>query len=68
MDKKIKSTVVGSYPKPKYIIGELSGRELLDSSGESLHDRKRGRGAEFYGKLFDRAVRETIRDQEKSRC
>ena len=33
MGKKIKTTVVGSYPKPKYIMGDISGRDLLDTSG-----------------------------------
>ena len=37
MGKKIKTTVVGSYPKPKYIMGNISGRDLLDTSGNLFH-------------------------------
>jgi 5-methyltetrahydropteroyltriglutamate--homocysteine methyltransferase len=64
MAHKILSTVIGSYPKPGYVIGGTSGRDLLNSSGAAFREQEKLLGREAFHRLLDRAVDETIQDQE----
>jgi len=66
MDKKIKSTVVGSYPKPDYIMGDVSGRDLLDSSGNVFSQLKEKMRETQFKRLVNKAINETIQDQEEA--
>jgi len=66
INKKIKSTIVLSYPKPKYIMNKISGRELLDSSGIIFYQIEKKIGKANFRKLVDKAVDETIQDQEEA--
>ncbi|MAG16326.1 hypothetical protein CMO88_04660 [Candidatus Woesearchaeota archaeon] len=61
----IKSTIVGTYPKPKYLMNGVNGRELLDSSGRVFLRIEKELGSEFKG-LVDRACEGSIRDQEEA--
>ena len=53
--QKVKSTIIGSYPKPGYLIGELTGREMWDSD-YSLMDRRRDElGKDTFNTLLEQA-------------
>jgi len=58
----IKSTIVGSYPKPPYLTENYSGRDILDSSGELFS--KLERSNQKFSELVNQAVDETVLDQE----
>lgn len=60
---RIRTTVVGSYPKPADLLGSVDARILLDSGGSALDEQRTLLGdAEFTARL-DRAVKMAIRDQ-----
>jgi len=64
--QKVKSTIIGSYPKPGYLIGDLTGRELLDSDYSFMDKRRDELGEETFNTLLDKACAEVIADQNES--
>jgi 5-methyltetrahydropteroyltriglutamate--homocysteine methyltransferase len=62
-DMGVTATIVGSYPKPPELLSGLSGRELLDSSGQGLQEIGDRLGQDELGKRLDQAVRRVISDQ-----
>lgn len=62
----IKSTIVGSYPKPKNILGNIIGHNAV-STGHILRELEKNIGTEEYKKLLDDAVNNAIKDQEDAR-
>jgi len=66
MNGKIISTIVGSYPKPAYIMNNISGRELLDSSGRLFNQIKEKMGEVSFRELENTAVDEAVQDLEET--
>jgi len=63
---RIKTAIVGSYPKPSYLVGSMSGREFLDSNYSFFEKKKKEVGQEELEKLLDQACEESITDQEEA--
>jgi 5-methyltetrahydropteroyltriglutamate--homocysteine methyltransferase len=62
---KILSAIVGSYPKPSYLL-RGSGRALLDSMGFQLQETKDRFGVEVFSRRAERASRMAITDQDRA--
>jgi len=63
---KILSTIVGSYPKPEYILNGITGKQIIDTSGDALKVIEKRIGKRRFDKLLDRAVWESICDQKEA--
>lgn len=62
-DDRIRTTVVGSYPKPADLLGSADGRALLDSGGSALDEQRAALGNGEFAARLDRAVESAVRDQ-----
>src|SRR5438132_6721617 len=61
----VRTAIVGSYPKPRYVYGR-NGRSLLDSFGFAFDDRRKELGDAEFEKLLDKAALAAIVDQNKA--
>jgi 5-methyltetrahydropteroyltriglutamate--homocysteine methyltransferase len=59
---RVLSAIVGSYPKPNYVLPH-TGRQLLDSFGFAFENRRREVGDAEFEKLLDLAVTEALDEQ-----
>lgn len=59
---KVMTAIVGSYPKPKYILPSENNRELINDSGRSFYEIEKKIGKTEFNKLLDRACDEAIKD------
>jgi len=62
LQSKILSTIVGSYPKPEYILNGITGTQIIDTSGDALKVIEKRIGKRRFDKLLDRAIWETVCD------
>ena len=62
---KVRTAIVGSYPKPRYIYPR-GGRALLDSFGFSFDCRRNEVGPAEFTRLLDKAALTAIRDQNRA--
>src|ERR1700709_804897 len=62
---KVRTAIVGSYPKPRYIYAR-NGRSLLDSFGFSFDRRRKELGSSEFSKLLDKAALSAIKDQDRA--
>ncbi|KAG2477605.1 MAG: 5-methyltetrahydropteroyltriglutamate--homocysteine methyltransferase [Nitrosopumilales archaeon] len=65
MANPIKSTIIGSYPKPEYIVGDITGHKTV-LIGKILSDLEKKVGPEKYQTLINCAVNQAIDDQNDS--
>lgn len=63
---KVLSAIVGSYPKPKYILPDENNRELINDSGRAFYNLEKEVGRTQFKDLLDKATIEAIEDQNKS--
>jgi len=63
---RVLSAIVGSYPKPSYILPDQNNRQLIDDSGRYFYDLKEEIGEVEFNKLLDKATDEAIADQEEA--
>ena len=61
----VRTAIVGSYPKPRYIYGR-NGRSLLDSFGFAFDDRRQELGDAEFERLLDKAALAAIVDQNEA--
>jgi 5-methyltetrahydropteroyltriglutamate--homocysteine methyltransferase len=62
---KVLTSIVGSYPKPRYVFKQ-NGRSLLDSFGFAFDHRREELGPTEFSRLLDRAALEAIKDQDRA--
>lgn len=62
---KILTSIVGSYPKPRYLLSQ-SGRDLIDSTGFLLDQRQKELGKRKFKEYTDKACLQAIKDQNAS--
>lgn len=62
---KVRTAIVGSYPKPRYIYPR-NGRALLDSFGFAFDSCRDKVGPAEFSRLLDKAVLGAIRDQDRA--
>src|SRR5436309_12758071 len=62
---KVRTAIVGSYPKPRYIYSR-NGRSLLDSFGFAFDRRRQELGPGEFAKLLDKAALSAIDDQNRA--
>jgi len=62
---KVLTSIVGSYPKPRYVYKQ-NGRSLLDSFGFAFDHRQKELGQAEFAKLLDKAALEAIKDQNRA--
>src|SRR6184192_811579 len=62
---KVRTAIVGSYPKPRYIYSR-NGRSLLDSFGFAFDRRRQELGSGEFAKLLDKAALSAIDDQNRA--
>jgi len=65
-DKKILSTIVGSFPKPEYVLRGTSMQDVFDTSGGAFFEIEKDKGKKQFKQLLDRAVRDALTDQEEA--
>lgn len=64
--RRITASIVGSYPKPSYLKEGVSERRVARSLGAALEKAAAAAGPRKFHALSDRAVDETVRDQEEA--
>jgi len=62
---KVRTAIVGSYPKPRYVYSK-NGRSLLDSFGFAFEGREKELGPGEFAKLLDKAALSAIDDQNRA--
>lgn len=62
---KLLTSIVGSYPKPRYVYPR-NGRSLLDSFGFALDRRRQEVGSVEFSRLLDRAALQALDDQNRA--
>lgn len=63
---KVLTAIVGSYPKPVYILPTKNPRELINNSGRNFYDLVDTIGKDRFEKRLDRACKEALDDQNKA--
>ncbi len=63
---KVLTAIVGSYPKPSYILPLGTARELVSDSGRFFYELEKKLGNAKFKSLLDQACSEAIDDQNKS--
>ncbi len=62
--KGVRTAIVGSYPKPRYIYNQPRHHLLLDAG--SFYDLQRQIGPDRFKKRLDRAALMAVKDQQKA--
>jgi 5-methyltetrahydropteroyltriglutamate--homocysteine methyltransferase len=64
--QNVLSTIVGSYPKPAYILPGGDARTLINGSGRAFYDLEQELGVKEFETRLDKACSEAITDQNSS--